>query len=919
MSESSGASPPPRLLLGRASEQEQVDRLLASVRAGLGRALVLRGEAGIGKTALLDHAVNAAQDMHVLRVDGVESEMELGYAGLYGLLRPFAAEMGSLPPPQRQALGVAFGQEAGDVNRMLVGLGTLTLLSTTGSVRPVLCLVDDAQWVDRESADALAFAARRLNADAVGMLMACREDHAAHNAFEGLPAIELGGLGREQATALLGSVAGPLSPAVVDRVVAETEGNPLALIELGAGLSASDLAGQASVPEPFPIGRQLERRYAARVRELPLATQALLLAAAADTTGDPVLLFTAGRRLGFGIEAAEAAEAAGILVVEPRVAFRHPLIRSAVYHSASTAERRRAHAALAEEIDAETDPDRRAWHRAAAAPAADETVAQELERAAERARSRGGCAAAASFLARAAGLTPDLGDRAARLLSAAEEEITAGSPARAKPLLDQAVASLASPRDRARATAIEGELLYLSRTPARAAVTLLEAASGLRSFDVRSARGLLLDAMEAAVTAGEFAQGANVVDVARAALDMPLPPGSEPTADDLLLDGHAALYTGDFAGAAPLLEAALGALRADPGIWSLRNLAFGCWAALALGDIEALDAVSRACDVLARAQGAWFSVTKAVHYVVLAELAAGSIVAATAHAEEGLELESTRWDTGHDNSLALAWSGREDELRAQAALTLRRAADAGWGFHIAVHRSALTLLELGRGDYEAAWASMPRARDLYPAPFAVPDYVEAAVRTGNVAAAQPVVSRYKQQATIAGTPLMLGLVARCQGLLATDDDADARYQESAALLDEAKALGHAARSRLVYGEWLRRARRQTDARDQLRRALATFEAIGADGFAKRTRAELVASGERVGKRTAERSFELTAQEAQVAQLAADGATNAEIATRLFISPNTVDYHLRKVYLKLGVSSRVQLARALASPEPRGGR
>jgi len=363
------------------------------------------------------------------------------------------------------------------------------------------------------------------------------------------------------------------------------------------------------------------------------------------------------------------------------------------------------------------------------------------------------------------------------------------------------------------------------------------------------------------------------------------------------------------------LKAALGELRADSGIWSLRNLAFGCWAALALGDIEALDAVSRACDVLARAQGAWFSVTKAVHYVVLAELAAGSIGAATAHAEEGRQLESTRWDISHDNGLALclAWSGREGELRAQVALTLRRAADAGWGWHIAVHRSALALLELGRGDYPAAWASMPRARDLYPAPFAVPDYVEAAARTGNVAAAQAVVMRYEQQATIAGTPLMLGLAARCQALLATDEDAEARYQESIALLDEAKAVGHAARSRLVYGEWLRRARRRVDARQQLRLALSSFEVIGADGFAERARAELLATGEHVSKGKAAPSFDLTPQEAHVAHLAAEGATNAEIAARLFISPNTVDYHLRKVYPKLGVSSRVQLRRALSTP------
>jgi DNA-binding CsgD family transcriptional regulator len=899
-------------LLGRASEKKELDRLFDSVRAGLGGALVLRGPAGMGKTALLEYAMSAAPDMQVVRVVGVQSEMELGYAGLHVLLRHFAAEIDSLPPPQREAIRVAFGSETGEVNRMVVGLATLTVLSAAGSVRPVLCLVDDAQWIDRESAEALAFAARRLRADAVGALLALRQGE--HDAYVGLPELTLAGLGEEEAAALLARVAGPLAPGVADRVVAETGGNPLALIELGAGLSADRLAGRASVPEPLPIGRQLERRFVAQVRRLPLATQALLLTASADTTGDPVLLLAAGRRLGFGIEAAEAAEAVGILAVEPRVEFRHPLIRSAVYYSASSGERRRAHEALAEATDADRDPDRRAWHRAAAAGAADESVAEELERAAERARSRGGCAAAASFLARSAELSPDTANRATRLLAAAEEEIAAGAPARAQPLLERAVPGLASRRDAARARAIEGELLFLSRTPARAAATLLEAANGLRDFDLRAARNLLLDAMEAGVSAGQFAEGAGVVDVARAALEMPLPPGSAPSPDDLLLDGHAALYTGDFAAAAPRLKEALNALRTDPGTWSLRNLAFACWAALAIGDIGALDIVSRGCDVLARAQGAWFSVTKAVHYVVLAELAQGSIAAATAHAEEGRELESTRWDTSHDNGLALclAWSGREAELRQQVALTLQRAADAGWGWHIAVHRSALALLELGRGDYEAAWASMPRARDLYPAPFAVADYIEAAVLSGNVAAARPVLARYEYQAAISGTPLMLGLVARCQGLLAADEDAEARYQESTTLLEEAKAIGHAARSRLLYGEWLRRVRRRLDARQQLRSALTSFEAIGADGFAERARAELLVTGERVGKRAAVPSFELTAQEAEVAHLAAEGATNAEIAARLFISPNTVDYHLRKVYPKLGVSSRVQLRSALSS-------
>jgi hypothetical protein len=519
-----GSAASPATLLGRASEQEELDRLLSSVRAGLGGALMLRGEEGIGKTALLEYAVGGAPDMQVVRVVGVESEMELGYAGLYTLLRPFAGEIESLPAPQRQALRVAFAIETGQINRMMVGLATLTVLSAAGTVRPVLCVVDDTQWLDRESAEALAFVARRLHADAVGVLMAGREQHGEDTTFAGLPELTVGGLGEEDATALLASVAGPLGPGLVDRVVAETGGNPLALIELGAGVGADRLAAEAALPEPLPIGRQLEQRFVAQVRALPPSTQALLLAVAADTTGDPVLLFTAGRRLGFGLEAAEAAEAAGILVVQPRVAFRHPLIRSAVYHAAPVAERRRAHEALAEEIDAQSDPDRWAWHRAAAVVGPDEDVALELEQAAARAKGRGGCAAAASFLARAAQLSVEPRQRAARLLSAAEEELAAGAPDRARPLLDQATPGLSSPLDRARATALEGQLLVLSSTPGRAAAKVLEAASAMGAVDIRRARAALHDAMAAAVFAGDENEGADVGDVARATLAMPLLP-----------------------------------------------------------------------------------------------------------------------------------------------------------------------------------------------------------------------------------------------------------------------------------------------------------------------------------------------------------------------------------------------------------
>jgi DNA-binding CsgD family transcriptional regulator len=667
----------------------------------------------------------------------------------------------------------------------------------------------------------------------------------------------------------------------------------------------------------LPVGRRLEERYRAQVRTLPPETQALLLAAAADTTGDRGLVFGTGSRLGFDVGAASAAEAAGILAVGSRVAFRHPLIRSAVYYGAPVYQRRRTHEALAGATDAERDPDRRAWHRAVAAVGPDEDVAEELERAAERAKSRGGCAAAARFLSRAAQLTPDPTKRAARLLAAAEEELAAGAPSHAQPLLDQATPELTSPADQARAKALEGELLNSTRTASdsvpRAAAKLLEAARTMWAFDRRAARGLLLQAMEAGVNAGQFADGAGVVDVAHAAIDMPLPAGDIPSADDLLLDGHSALYSGDFARAAPLFRAALDSLGADPGAWSLRNLNFGCWSALAIGDIDALGTLSRAFDAFARAQGAWYGVTRALHFVVLAELATGSLAAATEHAEESREIEALRGDTSDDSSLALclAWRGREDELRIQAARAAVNAPAAGLGWQMVVHQSALALLELGRGDHGAAWVNMPRARDLYPATFAVADYVEAAVHTDNLDAATAVVKRYGQRAMTADTPAMLGLLARCHALFAGGEDADVRYRESIDLLQHANSTAQAARSQLLYGEWLYRRKRRVEASAQLRGALSSFEAIGANGFAGRARAALVAVGERVRKAESGRSVELTTQEAQVARMAADGATNQEIASRMFISPNTVDYHLRKLYRKFGVTNRARLAARMA--------
>ena len=906
-----------RQLLGREREREEIERVLGSVRNGLSGALVLRGEPGIGKTALLEYAVGLAKDMRVLRLVGIESEMELGYAALHQLLLPLLGEIEVLPVRQRRALGTAFGLEGeAAVDRMMVGLAALTLLSTFATRRPVLCVIDDAQWIDRESADVLAFVARRLYADRVAMVIAVRDPFAGHAAFDGIVEIRLDGLAEPEANQLLAAVAaGPVLDQVGSRVIAETRGNPLALEELGPLLTAGQLAGDTPMPEPIPVGSRLEARFSLQVRGLPKDTQTLLLAAAADPTGDPALLWRVGRALGFGRDAAAAAEAADLLMLGPPVTFRHPLVRSAVYYGALDPERRRVHQALAEATDADRDADRRAWHRSAAAAGHDEEVAADLELAAGRARARGGCAAAAAFLTRAAQLSLDPASRAVRLLAAADEEIAAGAPLRTQTLLDQALPDLQGPLDQAHAKALQGGLLVWQRGRAAAPSLLLEAAQAFWDHDVGAGREVLLEALLAATYVGRFAVGTDLIDVADAALRMP--GVTEPTCGDLLLDGLAAWITGSYARAEPQLRRAITLLQSDPVAGQeLRWVNFGCFAACALGDNLSLSVLARMVTSLADERGAWLSLREGLHCVVLGELIGGDLSDASAHAAEAKEIESAFGYPPEDITLALtlAWRGDEAELRAVADATRRDAPTNSRGWSLVIADYSLALLELSLGNYEAAWASWPAdwEWDLYLAMFVAADGVEAAVRAGRDAEASSIVERYGRRVQTAQTPVPRGLLARAQALIGGAGDAEALYRESIELLDAATAYGEAARSRLVYGEWLRRANRRRDARDQLRTAHQMFEAVGARAFCERARVELEATGERARPRRDESRTNLTPQEAQVARLAAGGATDAEIASRLFISPNTVDYHLRKVYRKLGITSRRRLAGALAS-------
>ncbi len=912
----------PAVLLGRDDEQQAVDRLLTSAHEGLSGVLVVVGEAGMGKTALLDRAALAATDMDVATVVGVEAERDLGYAALHRLLLPFLDRRSRLPRPQAEALGSAFGLVSGPPpDRFLVGLATLTLLADVADDRPLLCVVDDAHCLDRESLDVLGFVGRRLLAESIAVLFGVRASLAEGTRLGDLPGLTLQGLDDDAAAALLATTAvGEVDIEVGRRVVAETMGNPLALIELAQELTTDQLGGEALLPESLPLGPRLEAHYLRDVRALPPDAQAVLLLAAVDASGEPDLVGRAATRLGVGDGAAAAAEAGGLLTLRPRIRFRHPLVRSAVIGGATVEERSRAHAALAAETDAELDPDRRAWHLAGAVLDADETVASELERAAERARSRGGSVGAGALLVRAARITPDAKRRADRFLAAAEAHLGAGDATTARLLLEEAEAEPDEPLRRAHVLRLDGAIrLATGRIPETPSI-LLAAARALEPFDVRLARDTLLAASSAAIYGGRDARSTVMAEVADAVAAVPLGPGTPATSGDVLLDGFSVLFTQGHRAGAPVLRRAIAALDAeDPvGDEALGWLGFGCWAAGAVADNEALRRLSARLVQVSRDRGALVEVTRGLYFLAMGDLIAGELVQAAAHFVEDRELIAARGGgAALGEVIAMAWRGEETATRREAAAVARAAGDRGQGGVGIYTEHALAVLELGLGHYQAAFEAAERvdAEDSYfLSTIALPDLVEAGTRSGHREAAAAALQRCRDRAEVNATPLALGLAARAGALLAPDAEAEGLHQTAIDQLASLPAVGHLARARLLYGEWLRRRNRRVDAREQLRPAHEAFAAIGADGFAERARVELLATGEKARKRTVDTAHDLTPQELKIAQLAAQRATNGEIAAQLFISPGTVDYHLRKVFRKLGLTSRRQLADALARPE-----
>jgi len=906
------------MLVDREREKRSIERLVQTVRAGSSAAIVLCGEPGIGKTALLDYAAEAVPDLQVIRVTGVEPEMDLGFAALHQLARPLLSFLVRLPVPQQEALRAAFGQLDGPTpDRFLVGLAMLSLLTAAAEVRPLLCLVDDAQWLDSESGELLAFVARRLHAERVGMLFAVRESPERDPHLGGLPSLCLGGLPDRAAEELLQAIArGPVDTGVARRVIAETRGNPLAILELTDELSAAQLAGVAMLPEPLPVGAMLEERFLQQIGGLQGPSRMLLLLCAADSSLDADVLRSAAAQLNLDVGVAALA-AEHHLVLGRQVHFRHPLVRSAVYAAASGGERRRAHEALAAAYITEPQRDRRAWHRAAATVGPDEDIAAELDHSADRARARGGYAASAARLARAAELTVDRSLRADRLLRAATAALAAGATDVAHARLDEAIPHLTGVRPLAEARRLRGVIRF-ARGGTDAPAILLQAARELAPIDLPTARETLLDALEAAHWFGGEAEGASVRDVARLVQATPAA-GPQSTAD-LLLDGFAARLTGSFASAVTPLRAAVAALREDEleTREAMRWLGLGCCAAGELCDAESLGVLAGRWVTAARAAGALSVLPLALGVLAGAEVLAGHFDVAEGYLDERREVASAT-NTGVLGTIApqqlllMAWRGRASEARSGAAAVLEESIEHSSGNVVGYARHACAVLELGLGNYEAALGAAIDAYEDDPlclGTHVLPDIVEAGARCRSHAVALSALERLSDRAVASGTDLALGLLARSRAVLA-QGGAEPLYRESIEHLARTSVTPELARAHLLLGEWLRRERRRRDARRELRAAEELFSVIGAAAFAERSRNELLATGEHTRRRSIETRDELTAQEARIAEEAAHGASNAEIAAQLFISQSTVAYHLRKVFRKLGVDSRAQLARALA--------
>jgi DNA-binding CsgD family transcriptional regulator len=907
-------------LLGRADECAVLDGVIADVRRGGSQSLLLWGEAGIGKTALLEYLVECASDLTVVRAVGVESEMELAFASLHQVCAPMLDRLAGLPAPQRQALEIVFARSSGTPpDRFLVGLAVLSLLSEVAEERPLLCIVDDAQWLDQASALTLAFVARRLLAEPVGIVFAARQRD---EELKHLPELEVHGVRDRDARALLRSaVRFQLDERVRDRIIAETRGNPLALLELPRGLTATELAAGFGLLGAQGLAGVIEERFVRQLQTLSDAARRLVLLAAAEPLGDPLLLWRAAAKLGIGPEAADDVVAPGLLAIDGRVMFRHPLARSAVYGSAAAPERRAVHVALAEATDRNVDPDRRAWHLAAAAAGPDEEIAVELERSAGRAQTRGGLAAAAAFLQRAVALTGEESRRADRALAAAEASLQAGVFDVARELVATAEAGLRDELQQARVELLRGQLELLSTFGSDALPLLLKAARRLERLDPNLARDTYLDAWGAALIAGRLSAGGGLLDVSRAARSVPRPGGSQ-RPSDLLLDSLSTVVTDGRASAAALLEQATRGF-SDEHFSIEASLRWG-WLTVvpsyALWDEDSTYTICiRQLDTLRRA-GALAQLPVHLGTFVLLAVRCGDFATAEeaiAEADALAEATGTR-ATSHSFMTLAAFRGREAEARASIESMRQEASALGRGVAVELIEWLSGVLCNGLGLYQEVVAAQDPTRDspeeLFVSPWRAMEVLEAATKSHNGELAAVALERIVAATACARTESARGILARSRALVSEGEVAERLYQEAVERLSRTRLRPELARAHLLYGEWLRRGNRRVDARAQLRAAHNQLTSIGMEAFAERARNELQVTGEKVRRRTVETRDDLTAQERQIARLARDGLSNPEIGARLFLSPRTVEWHLRKVFMKLDIHSRRQLSGALPSSD-----
>ncbi|WP_433161823.1 helix-turn-helix transcriptional regulator [Kribbella sp. CA-247076] len=899
-------------LRGRHAECRALDRLLENVRKGRSRALVIRGEAGVGKSALLGYAARGASGCRVVQVAGVEYEKELAYAGLHQLCAPLLRLKDRLPAPQRDALDTAFGLSAKvPADRFVVGLAVLGLLAEAAEEQPLICVVDDVQWLDRASVLTIAFVARRLMAESVGLVLAVRQPGEARE-LAGLPELTLRGLRDVDARALLDAAwPGRLDEKVRDRVIAESRGNPLALLELPRGLTPAELAGGFQLPDAAPLVTQIEKSFRRQIESLPDDTRQLMLTAAAEPMGDVALLWRSASLLGVGLDAAEPAQAAGLIELDAHVRFRHPLVRSAVYRSASVSDRQRVHGALAAAIDPDREPDRRAWHRGYATSGLDESVADQLERSAGRARARGGIAAAAAFLERAAELTPDPGDRGRRILAAARARFESGAFDAATTLLTVSEGYPMDDLGHAMIARLRAQIVFRLNRGVDAPPELLAAAEKLASYDVEAARDTYLEALGATIYAGRLHGAVSSYDVAAAARTA-LSARAVLRPNDLLLDGLATRFIdGYVAGVAPLrraLEAFTGADENDVlrWFWLPWLVAGDLW-----DDQKWYELATQAVR-LCRESGALTLLPLALGYRSLVHVYAGEFAAASALMQEGEAISDATGGAAvnYPPMVLAAVRGADptallESFRVELDDVTTRG-EARW-IGGAGYVTALAYNAHGRHD-EALTAARQACEydDLGICGLALVELIEAAAKSGTRNEAEAALRRLQARTSAAGTDWALGVQAWSRALLTEGPAAEALYQEAIERLGRTRITIHLGRARLLYGEWLRRANRRVDAREQLRAAHDLFSPLGAEAYADRASRELLAAGGAAQKAGDQTRALLTSQEAQIARLARDGLSNPEIGAELYISRHTVDWHLRKVFAKLEITSRKEL-------------